>query len=142
MRCQEKDVVSSNSKVYKFRLIKHIKIGRSRAKTISHLHFFPKLRYRRYIENSTFWAKLVMPHWRKFGQFMLHRRIKSDVEEISQKFNFWLKDTVSGKFLKALWALNKRPERNGIKNFKIPILFLEDRPICSEICKIHLNAKA
>ena len=48
----------------------------------------------------------------------------------------------SGKFLKALGALNKRPARNGTKKFQNAWFqkynFLSSGPpLCSELCKFH-----
>ena len=49
--------------------------------------------------------------------FLFSNGLKSALEEISQKFNFMLKGTVLGKFLKAFRALNERPPRNVMKQF-------------------------
>ena len=49
---------------------------------------------------------------------MLPGWLKFELDEILEKFFLLLKGTVSSKFLKAFWALNKRPNWNGIKKFK------------------------
>ena len=69
---------------------------------------------------------------------MVSSRPKFEIEEISQKFNFLLKGTVSGKFLKTFQALNKCPVKNDIKkykmhNFKTTIFPSRGPLLCSEI---------
>ena len=49
---------------------------------------------------------------------MLHGGLEFELDEISQKFNFWLKGNDLGKFFKTIFALNKRLVRNEINNFK------------------------
>ena len=72
--------------------------------------------------------KVVLPIVVLYDSFMalwtilVSSRPKFELEEISQKFNFLLKGTVSGKFLKTFYALNKRPVKNGIKHKKCMIL--------------------
>ena len=78
-------------------------------------------------------------HRGKLRQFMLHEGLESELEEISWKINFWQKGTVSGKLLKALWALNEHPTRNCIKKMKnswFQKYNISSRgpPLCSEIC--------
>ena len=50
--------------------------------------------------------------------FLFRHGLKSEPEEISQKFNFLLKGIVSKQFLKTFGALNERPARNVMKKFK------------------------
>ena len=74
---------------------------------------------------------LSVENWDHLG--MLRGRLNFELEDISEKFHFLLKGTVSGKFLNVFWTLNKRPDGNGIKIWKIPdfksaVFLLEDRP--------------
>ena len=49
--------------------------------------------------------KFLKAHRSFLSLFLFRHGLKSELEEISQKFNFLLKGTVSGKFLKAFLAL-------------------------------------
>ena len=78
--------------------------------------------------------------------FLFSHGLKSELEEISQKFNFMLKGTVLGKFLKAFRALNERPPRNVMKQFinggfQKCNFSSRGPPLYSEIWKIHLNVQ-
>ena len=68
------------------------------------------------------------------------------IEEISQKFNFPLKGTVSEQFLKAFWALNEWHTRSIMKKFQNEWcqncnFSSRGPPLFSEIFKIHLNVQ-
>ena len=77
------------------------------------------------------WRRMV--HRSFLSQILFRHGLKSQLEEISQKFNYLLKGTDSKQFLKAFGALSERPARNGIKMFKNGFFqksnfLLEDRP--------------
>ena len=62
--------------------------------------------------------KFLDKHRSFLSQFWFRYGLKSEIEEISQKFKFLLKDTASKQFLIAFGALNERPARNGIRKCK------------------------
>ena len=72
--------------------------------------------------------------------FLFRHGLKSELEKISQKFNFLLKGAVSEQFL------NERPARNIMNKFKngwFQKFNFSSRgpPLCTDICKIHLNVQ-
>ena len=84
---------------------------------------------------------LLFPWHRSFlGLFLFRHGLKSELEEISKKFNFLLKGTVPKQFSKAFGALNERPDRNLMKRLKngwFQKCNFPSRgpPLRSEICK-------